>query len=68
MKRGDFMSNSQKDYIAKYNKLHYIEKKIRLKPDLAQEIEQFLNWHPMSFNEFMVKSIIHYLSNENNVK
>lgn len=62
------MSFNKKEYDSKYNKEHYIEKKIRLKPDLAREIADFLYWHQMSFNELVVKSIRDYLDRENTNK
>ena len=62
------MAFDKKKYDSKYNKLHYIEKKIRFKPDFWLEIEDFLYWHKLSFNEFVAKSIRYYLDHEHTEK
>ena len=62
------MSFDKKKYNAEYEKNNYCKKTVRLKPDLAQEIDIFCNWKSISFNELAVLSIKSYIEKQTGIK
>lgn len=62
------MAFDKNKYDNEYRKAHYVQKNLRLKPDLAQEIADYLYWHKMNFTEFVVKSIRYYLDHQHTEK
>ena len=61
------MAYNKIEYNKEYNKKNYIEKKVRLKPDFWQEIEQFCYWNDMSFNSLAITAIKNFLDEENTI-
>lgn len=47
------MSFDKKKYNAEYEKNNYCKKTVRLRDDLAQEIDKYCQYEFMSFNEFI---------------
>lgn len=62
------MSFDKKRYDAEYQKNHYVRKTVRLKPNLAQEIDIFCNWRSLSFNELIVLSVKSYIEQQTDSK
>ena len=62
------MSFDKNKYNAEYQKNHYVRKTVRLKPDLAQEIDIFCNWRSLSFNELIVLSVKSYIEQQTGSK
>lgn len=62
------MSFDKRKYDAEYNKNHYVRKTVRLKPDIAQEIDIFCNWKSISFNELVLLSVKNYIEQQTGSK
>ena len=55
-------------YNSEYNKTHYTEKKVRLKPDLARVIAIYCEQNSISFNDLMARSVKNYIETKTGVK